>query len=254
MHDSLCSLDTAVARYEKMISRLPEDGDRRALSLSDVDLTQVLLTIHGPCKEFALIHSDGSYHDIRQRALEHEHRHRIWTDPSGNPKRQASAFQGNPGGGGPGKGKGRDKSTERKCYLCGKPGHMARDCRQKDKIAQSEGVICHACGQKGHFASSCPNKPSVPQAKGQSKAQPQGGKGKGKNKGKGKGKKGKGKQSEFTQSDDPDHQPDVEDVSEPAPEESAMSLMTLCHLPDCTQELHQNVLESAEQWMLLACD
>ena len=55
---------------------------------------------------------------------------------SENPKRQ--------------KGNGREKNTM-KCHRCGKPGHLARDCRQPDTRT------CYKCGQTGHIAKDCPN-------------------------------------------------------------------------------------------------
>lgn len=89
-----------------------------------------------------------------------------------------------------GKGKGV-------CYLCGKPGHFAKDCSKAKDIAQQERLICHKCGGKGHIASVCPSKSSE---KGTSKGKSS------------KGKKG-GKQSKgLIEESDP--------VPEPSPSNS----------------------------------
>ena len=61
--------------------------------------------------------------------------------------------------------------SPRRCYGCGEPRHIARDCLQKGardvrmqvepgtsgtRQGDKEQVRCFCCHQKGHFANKCP--------------------------------------------------------------------------------------------------
>ena len=52
--------------------------------------------------------------------------------------------------------------VQQPCTRCGKPGHMAQECRFKE-------AECHTCGKRGHIAPACRSKP---QARSQRKSTP----------------------------------------------------------------------------------
>ena len=216
--DLLFQMDTEFARFDRMTTMLADPSEAVALSLTVVDKLAILLrSLHGPVREYALLHSNGMYEDVRAKAIEWESRHRIWADPFGKQKNLHKYTGDTP------------KKVEGTCHVCGKPGHFAKDCKFKDR-----NPICHSCGERGHFAAACPKKRSpsqqsctdyagkgIGESKGKGKEK---GKGKGKGAGgkqsaepKGKGKKGKGKGKkgarEFTESEyaeEPVEEPDSE--------------------------------------------
>ena len=40
------------------------------------------------------------------------------------------------------------------CFNCGKPGHIAKNCRAPRNNSQPE-IICHNCGKRGHLTKDC---------------------------------------------------------------------------------------------------
>ena len=45
---------------------------------------------------------------------------------------------------------------DRKCYRCQKPGHIAKDCRQKKKEGtEKKDGNCNYCGKSGHWVREC---------------------------------------------------------------------------------------------------
>lgn len=49
------------------------------------------------------------------------------------------------------------KNSKDKCYNCGKPGHISRECK--------EGPECYECGGFGHIARDCPKNPNSKERK-----------------------------------------------------------------------------------------
>ena len=49
-------------------------------------------------------------------------------------------------------GKGNNGKGKKRCFNCGTPGHLSKDCRKKKKTG------CFHCGEAGHLIKDCPRK------------------------------------------------------------------------------------------------
>ena len=204
--------DLEMSRYNRLISTLSSLTDRASLAVTEADKSIIVLrSLPEKCREYTVL-GDGieDFQVLRQRALDWEYKHRAWSEldkPSGKIQelqqqiaalkgkggKKGSDFSGkgskgknggNAGGkdaGGAGAGKGKFSGA---CYLCNKPGHIAKNCSDANKVAGKEKAVCYKCGEVGHFMSKCPmnSKTGSSNDKGKGK--------KGGNKSKGKGKKG----------------------------------------------------------------
>lgn len=61
-------------------------------------------------------------------------------------------------------------TTEKRCHRCGRPGHLMKDCRQREEQTKQsterknestrkplKDIECYSCGEKGHYSSRCPH-------------------------------------------------------------------------------------------------
>ena len=206
--------DLEMSRYNRLISTLPSVVDRASLAVTEADKSIIVLrSLPDKCREYTVL-GDGieDFNVLRQRALDWEYKHRAWSELDKTPNKiqelqqQIQALKGKGGKKGPGfdssgkgsKGKSKDSSSKGSggagagkgkvsgaCYLCNKPGHIAKNCPEADKVAGREKAVCYKCGEVGHFMSKCPqNNKSSSQSNDKGKGK------KGGSSGKGKGKKG----------------------------------------------------------------
>ena len=186
-------------------------GDRASLAVTEADKSIIVLrSLPDKCREYTVL-GDGieDFNVLRQKALDWEYKHRAWSELDKTPSKvqelqqEIAALKGKGGkkgsdfsgkgskskskdgsgkeSGGAGTGKGKSTGA---CYLCNRPGHIAKNCPDANKVAGKEKAVCYKCGEVGHFMSKYSKNNRSNNTNDKGKGQ------KGGNKNKGSGKKG----------------------------------------------------------------
>ena len=223
--DTIRRLETSLAKYNKLVSTLPNIVDRSGVEVSEADrLVLLLRSLPAACAEFVLLHSaQENYVMARETACRYETQRRLYLDWNsfGKPGKlihsvaQAEVYDMAAGDGeGQEQGENMVDSVTGRCSKCGSKRHESHGC----SVDLSK-TRCFKCGDMGHVSMNCRkggaanstqkgSGQSANPGKGQQGSKGAGGskgkggkpsKGKGKEKGKSKGKGGKGKMFEVAQ-------------------------------------------------------
>lgn len=140
-NDSIASF---ISKLEEVASKLKQAGE----TISDkMIMTKVLMSLPEPYKHFrsaweSVQAEKQTLEEMTSRLLIEEER--ITSSEGGETTALAGMSRGTGGSGG------------FKCFSCGKTGHLARSCMQKNKEKNShEGKNCFYCNKFGHKAADC---------------------------------------------------------------------------------------------------
>lgn len=167
------SFDCEEARTDRFVSGL-RDGLRSRIILGECkELRTVIMRAIRIEKDFAKIQDRKGKTRTFTKTPQAEYRPPYSSGSSGSDKKrkfQSGSYYRGSSGGNSSVGSDRGSVNMRTCYNCGRPGHLAPQCRFQGQKPVT--VRCYNCGKPGHMQRQCPEPPkkagdaSVPPSKG----------------------------------------------------------------------------------------
>ena len=159
--DTIRRLETSLAKYNKLVSTLPNIVDRSGVEVSEADrLVLLLRSLPAACAEFVLLHSaQENYVMARETACRYETQRRLYLDWNsfGKPGKlihsvaQAEVYDMAAGDGeGQEQGENMVDSVTGRCSKCGSKRHESHGC----SVDLSK-TRCFKCGDMGHVSMNC---------------------------------------------------------------------------------------------------